>query len=217
MKFLAKNYIIFFLITLFVVFLDQYTKKIATDKLSETRIVNTYPACNSEGRIASRPKQFPAKVVPVLSWWNFRYVENCGGIFGMMRDHSQSFRRPFFLISSIIALVFISWMIIKLPQMSIFFKIGLPLILGGALGNNIDRLRLYYVVDFIEWYVKDYHWPTFNVADAAITAGVGFVILDMFFHKNTRSCKQEDKNNKEDKNNDIEDIIEENETNTLQD
>ena len=58
------------------------------------------------------------------------------------------------------------------------------LVLGGALGNFVDRLHLSYVIDFIDWYViydgRPLHWPTFNVADAAISSGVGMLILDMF-------------------------------------
>jgi signal peptidase II len=56
--------------------------------------------------------------------------------------------------------------------------VALALVFGGALGNLVDRLHLTYVIDFIDWHVGDAHWPTFNVADAAITVGVGLLMLE---------------------------------------
>jgi signal peptidase II len=55
---------------------------------------------------------------------------------------------------------------------------ALSLILGGALGNLVDRLRLGYVIDFVDWYYRGWHWPAFNVADAAITIGAALLVLD---------------------------------------
>ena len=63
-----------------------------------------------------------------------------------------------------------------LPQ-----QVALGLVLGGAVGNLVDRIRYGEVVDFIEWYYRSYHWPTFNIADSAITAGVALLAIDMLF------------------------------------
>ena len=60
---------------------------------------------------------------------------------------------------------------------------GLMLILGGAIGNLIDRVRIGYVVDFIDWHYKNHHWPTFNIADVAISVGVGLFILDAIVNR----------------------------------
>jgi len=61
------------------------------------------------------------------------------------------------------------------------------LIIGGALGNVIDRVRYGEVVDFVQWYVKSYYWPSFNVADSAITVGVALLVVDMLFVKRTEA------------------------------
>ena len=60
------------------------------------------------------------------------------------------------------------------------------LIAGGAMGNVIDRIRFGSVVDFIDWYVRSYHWPAFNVADSAISIGVGLLVVDMLFGSSTK-------------------------------
>ncbi len=60
------------------------------------------------------------------------------------------------------------------------------LILGGAIGNLIDRIRYGEVVDFIQWYVKSWYWPSFNVADSAISVGVALLVVDMVFFQKTK-------------------------------
>jgi lipoprotein signal peptidase len=95
----------------------------------------------------------------------------------------ESFRFPFFLIISLLALGFIPYLYVKTPADQRFMLYGLPFILGGAIGNLIDRLVTRYVIDFIEWYItiggQDRHWPTFNIADAAIVIGIGLMVLQM--------------------------------------
>lgn len=117
--------------------------------------------------------------VPVVDgFWNHRYVENPGAAWGLLADASESVRVPFFLIVSLGAVVFIVAFFRKLTDDQNLMVVALSLVFGGAIGNLIDRLHLNYVVDFIDWYVGNAHWPTFNVADAGITTGVTLLMLE---------------------------------------
>jgi signal peptidase II len=110
----------------------------------------------------------------------FVFAKNKGGAWGLLQDENESLRRPFFVLISIAAVVFIVSLYRKLTPQQIALKWGLPLVLGGALGNLVDRVRYGHVVDFIDVYIKASHWPTFNVADVAICVGVGLMAVDMF-------------------------------------
>ncbi len=117
--------------------------------------------------------------VPVIEgFWSFRYIENPGAAWGLLANATESVRVPFFIAVSIGAMLLILGFFRKLEDRQKLLIYGLSLVFGGAIGNFIDRLHLSYVVDFIDWYVGRYHWPTFNVADAAITSGVGLLLLD---------------------------------------
>jgi signal peptidase II len=124
------------------------------------------------------------------SGMNFIFAKNKGGAWGLLQNETEALRRPFFLIVSVAAIVFIVSLYRKLTPEQRALKWGLPLVLGGALGNLVDRIRYGYVVDFIDVYwngasgVK--HWPTFNVADIAICVGVGLMAIDMFTSRERR-------------------------------
>ena len=132
-------------------------------------------------------------------WFSLAY--NKGGAWGLLHDAPDSLRRPFFVTVSVVAIFFILSLYRKLHQNQWALMWGLPLVLGGALGNLADRIIRTGVVDFIqyrsnwvgtmnslihrvfsEWVVVDY-WPTFNVADIAICIGVGLMAIDMFMSK----------------------------------
>jgi signal peptidase II len=112
------------------------------------------------------------------------YAKNRGGAWGLLQSEAESLRRPFFLVVSVAAIVFIVSLYRKLTPDQRILKWGLPLVLGGALGNLVDRVRYGFVVDFIDVYVlwggREKHWPTFNVADISICVGVAFMAIDMF-------------------------------------
>lgn len=183
-----RDYTIFFIITISIFAMDQWTKKWAQNRLSIKKSVMAPPPCDNKGPLKIRERHFPAvEIVVIPGFWTFHYVENCAGAFGMFSNHSEEFRKPFFTIFSVIALIFIGWMSLKLTQLSWLFKIGLPMILGGAIGNMYDRLSKSYVIDFIHWYLKDFHWPTFNIADVGITIGVALIILDTFLNKERKN------------------------------
>jgi signal peptidase II len=128
---------------------------------------------------------------------NFALAYNRGGAWGLLQNASETLRRPFFLLVSLAAIAFIVSLYSKLQPGQRALRWGLPLVLGGALGNLADRVTRGSVVDFIDyradwvqamnqliakvasgWNVTD-HWPTFNVADISICIGVGLMAVDM--------------------------------------
>ena len=117
-------------------------------------------------------------------------AKNRGGAWGLLQSTSENVRRPFFLLVSVAAIAFIVTLYRRLLPRQRALRWGLPLVLGGALGNVFDRVRYGHVIDFIDvhmfWKETDHHWPTFNVADIAICVGVGLMAIDMFTSKRPR-------------------------------
>jgi len=103
------------------------------------------------------------------------HVRNTGAAFGMFKTLGSTF----FIILSCFAILFITYLIAKRTYNSV----GLSLILGGALGNLIDRIAYGKVVDFIDFSVGSFHWPAFNVADSALTVGIAVILGTYIFKK----------------------------------
>jgi signal peptidase II len=114
-------------------------------------------------------------------------ARNRGGAWGLLQSTSENVRRPFFLLVSVAAIAFIMTLYRRLQPNQRALQWGLPLVLGGALGNVFDRIRYGHVIDFIDAHVGERHWPTFNVADIAICVGVGLMAIDMFTSKRTKA------------------------------
>lgn len=114
---------------------------------------------------------------------DFVFAQNPGGAWSFLRSVPDALRRPFFLVVSVAAIVFIVSIYRRIRPEQWALRWGLPLALGGAIGNLVDRIRYGWVVDFIDVYLKsggrERHWPTFNVADVAIVLGVGLMAIDM--------------------------------------
>src|SRR5271170_5468813 len=128
---------------------------------------------------------------PVSPLWQthltFTLARNRGGAWGLLQGASENVRRPFFLLVSVAAITFIVTLYRRLQPRQRALKWGLPLVLGGALGNVFDRIRYGHVIDFIDCHMIykgiEKHWPTFNIADVAICVGVGLMAIDMFSSK----------------------------------
>ena len=124
------------------------------------------------------------KVEVIKDYFDFIYAMNPGGAWSFLRGLPEVLRRPFFLFISAAAIVFIISVYRRVRADQKALKWGLPLALGGAIGNLVDRIRYGSVIDFIDFYVvraggREHHWPTFNVADIAIVVGVGLMAADM--------------------------------------
>jgi signal peptidase II len=108
----------------------------------------------------------PYEIIHVLPFLRIVNIKNTGAAFGLFSDLNNNF----FIIISIAAIIFIIFYMIRTP--SRLERLSLSLVLGGATGNLIDRLTLGKVIDFIDIFVNDWHWPAFNVADSALTVGI---------------------------------------------
>ncbi|MFZ5897311.1 MAG: signal peptidase II [Myxococcota bacterium] len=151
----------------------------------------------AEIALTARPAHDPS-ILLVQDHLTFTLAYNKGGAWGLLQDSSELVRLPFFLAVSVLAVLFIVSLYGKLGPSQHALRWGLPLVLGGALGNLSDRITRSSVIDFIDyradwvlsmnhviariakgWALTD-HWPTFNVADIAICIGVGLMAVDMF-------------------------------------
>ena len=142
-------------LTLLIVVADQWTKRLVTDHLEEFEAV---------------------VLLPVL---DFMRLHNEGAAFSMLSDAS-GWQRWFFSVLAIGVSVGILIWLRRLPARGkSLLAAGLCLVMGGAIGNVIDRIRLGHVIDFIRVHYAEWYFPAFNVADSAITIGAGLLILDM--------------------------------------
>lgn len=114
-------------------------------------------------------------VIPDL--FSLTYVRNTGAAFSMFAGHDASYRVPFFIVVSLIALGVIASLIRSTPASQKASLAGCAFVLGGAIGNLIDRIAYGEVIDFLDVYWGDWHWPAFNVADSFITTGVILLLV----------------------------------------
>ncbi|MEP6360482.1 MAG: signal peptidase II [Halioglobus sp.] len=120
--------------------------------------------------------------VEIFSWFNITLHHNAGAAFSFLSDAGGWQRHFFAVVATVISTVLVVWLY-RLPREQKLLALSLALILGGALGNLWDRVTLGYVVDFISVHYAGYYFPTFNLADSAITAGAGCMILDTFLSR----------------------------------
>jgi signal peptidase II len=140
------------LLSLAIVIADQLTKALATAEL-----------------VLHQP-------VPVFSFFNWTLAHNYGVAFSIFNDGPGWQRYGLSAFALLVSTVFTVWLL-RLPRHERWSAAGLALVVGGAIGNVIDRLRLGYVVDFIEVYWNTWHWPAFNIADSAICVGAAVLVI----------------------------------------
>ena len=126
--------------------------------------------------------------IPIIDGFlNIVHARNPGAAFSFLADAPASFRAPFFIAITVVAVVALLYVIARLPAEDRLMRVALGGVLGGALGNLLDRMRYGEVTDFIDVYWHTHHWPAFNVADSSITLAVVAVILQaLFFAKSER-------------------------------
>jgi len=146
----------YFVISLAVLLLDQWTKGIIT-----------------------RAYEVHQSTSVITNLFDITYVRNSGAAFGLFASVDSSVKA--IVLNSVAVLVFlvVSAYALRSSHKSIRLQLGFALILGGAVGNLLDRVRFGYVVDFLDFSISGHHWPAFNVADSAICIGVGLLFLDM--------------------------------------
>lgn len=131
---------------------------------------------------ATRTLRFSGEMPVISGFLNFAYAQNTGVAFSMLDDHGDAGRWGLSAVAFIAAalVLYFFW---RTPRSDDRILGSLALLLAGIAGNVTDRTRLGFVVDFIDVQFGSWHYPTFNVADAAICVGAGILILDMFFVK----------------------------------
>lgn len=117
------------------------------------------------------------QVVLIPEHLDFSYVENPAGAWGLLADVDDDTRRTVFFVLSLVAIGVVVALLVRPPSDRLVPLIALGGILGGAIGNVVDRLTKHYVVDFIHMYWGEYHWPRYNIADIGITVGVIVLLL----------------------------------------
>jgi signal peptidase II len=116
--------------------------------------------------------------IPVIdNLFSLTYIRNTGAAFGFLAGSAAAFRLPFLIVFSLVAIGFVVAMLRRLPDQETGLIAALAFILGGAIGNLIDRFAYGEVIDFLDFYWSGYHWPAFNVADSFITMGVGITVF----------------------------------------
>ncbi|HWE24988.1 MAG TPA: signal peptidase II [Myxococcales bacterium] len=190
-----NKWVLLALLSGFIVVSDQVTKYLAVAHLTyafQAGGAHTFGekvhAFVAQKDLLERGLADPRFVQVVPSFWQFRYTQNRGAAWGFLSGAGDRFRVPFFYLISVAALIFIFGYYRKLATGKRYLQIALALVLGGAIGNAIDRLLRGYVIDFIDWHWNDpwwqrpgLHWPTFNVADSAISVGLVMLLLEMLF------------------------------------
>ena len=185
---------------------DQVTKFLAVEHLTSAFASSNAQTLGekihrfvSEKNLLERGLADPAPVT-VLPFWQNRYTQNRGAARGFLAGAGEKLRVPFFYLVSIAAVIFIFSYFRKLKAEQRYLQIALALVLGGALGNALDRVFRGYVIDFIDWHWFDpnwlrpaLHWPTFNVADSGISVGLVLLFLEMLFAKKPAAVQAPDK------------------------
>lgn len=157
---LKSRYVYLLLVASVVVLADQVTKAV---------ILKNLPLYSS------------LTIIP--GFFDITHIHNPGGAFGLFADSGAGVRKVVFFLVSLMAMVLILWFTVKTPPTHRFLAVGFAMIFGGAAGNLIDRIRFGKVVDFLDFYIGRYHWPAFNVADSAISIGIGIFLLHLVLKK----------------------------------
>ncbi len=156
-----KKYTLLAAISTAVVFFDQLTKHFVQQKLSLWEVENIIPG-----------------------FFNLVFFVNKGAAFGFLNRDDFNWQPLFFLTVTAVAIVLIFYLARCENYSDKLSRIGLGLLLGGAIGNMIDRIRFGAVVDFLDFYINGHHWPAFNVADMGICIGVSCLLVTIYQRKN---------------------------------
>lgn len=136
------------------------------DQLSKWWVLNSFLTHES------RP------VIPGL--FSLTFVTNTGAAFGILAGEQSLWRQLFFVAVALVAMAVLYLAFREYRRQGGVYMAAIGLVAGGALGNLVDRLRLGHVVDFLDFYLRQHHWPAFNIADSAITVGVALFLLAGF-------------------------------------
>lgn len=163
---MRRKYIIFIFICLYIIIVDQWTKYVIQQKLP-----------------------LYTRVEVISGFFNLTHVRNKGGAFGIFGGEKFGFSLVFFVIISIIAIACLLYIYIKVRKENDIIYFPFSLIIGGAIGNLLDRIRLGEVIDFLDFKIFSFHWPAFNIADSAISLGVFLLAYGLLFQTPLKKIK----------------------------
>jgi signal peptidase II len=163
---MKKKYRVLLIILLWILSVDQWTKYSIQSRLA---LHHTVPV--------------------VKGLLNLTHVRNPGGAFGVLGGLKGGLGSSFFLIFSLLAIGIILFFFFKTRDDEDILYLAFSLVLAGAIGNLIDRFRFGEVIDFFDFYLFSFHWPAFNIADSAICAGMGLIILEIFLRSGKKAPK----------------------------
>ncbi|WP_100656373.1 signal peptidase II [Alteromonas flava] len=126
--------------------------------------------------------------IEVMPFFNLTYVHNYGAAFSFLHD-AGGWQRWFFTAIAIGVSALLLYWLRQVPKHQVRLPVAFTFILGGALGNVYDRLMHGYVIDFLDFYYQQWHWPAFNIADSAIFIGAALLILDMLLSKDNQESE----------------------------
>ena len=168
MQSIKKKYLALFFVSFLIVGLDQISKYFVC------KLIPLY-----------------SKIEVIAGFFNIIHIRNSGVAFGLFKRFGSEYRLASMLLVSAIAVFLIFFLVSQLKRGCELQAFSLSLILGGAIGNLIDRLSIGEVVDFMDLHWGSvYHWPAFNLADAAITVGIACIIFDELFLSKKRESEQ---------------------------
>ncbi len=170
---MKRKYWVLLITFVVILLLDQYTKYQVQQKI---------------------PLHHTIKVID--GFFNLTHLRNTGGAFGIFGGEKGGIGTFFFVSVSLVAAGIILYLFHKLKEHERALSLALSLILSGAVGNLIDRIRYQEVVDFLDFHLFSYHWPAFNIADSGITIGIGLMALELLIHDRKRSTKTQSPNPK---------------------
>ena len=159
-----KHRSFYFLLILVLLIVDQITKAIVFQKIA-----------------------FLSSQSIIPGFFNLTHIHNRGAIFGLFSQSESQLLHIVLMLATLVALALVVYYFFSTPPAEKLSKISLSLILAGALGNLVDRIFRGYVIDFLDLYVKKWHWPSFNVADSCVTIGA-FLLVFVVFFKRRRKC-----------------------------
>jgi signal peptidase II len=149
-----------FLLALLIVFLDRWTKRLVAARIAMYTHIQVIPG-----------------------FFRLTHTENTGAAFSLFADSPSHWKTVLLIGFSAIAMVVVSVLVWRQSRAMSMTGIALSLILGGAVGNLWDRVASGRVVDFLLFYIKQYQWPVFNLADSAIVVGASLLVIEILFHK----------------------------------
>lgn len=163
---MRRKYLVLFIVCIGILFLDQWTKHLVQEKLLLQQRIEVVPG-----------------------FFNLVHVRNTGGAFGIFGGVRGGLGSLLFIVVSVIAIGSIVFFFVKIREEERTLFVSLSLILSGAIGNLIDRIHYGEVVDFLDFHLRSYHWPAFNIADSSICIGIGLMALELFVRDRKKKSK----------------------------